>query len=358
MNEQEYYRRHLRNIRRSSRRIRAMLEKSYGDLGREIASQKFVSPATFTWAKNATLTKRVDLILGQQNFRLKNEITRSIISEWKLASEKNDELTREFLGESYVYPKAKKQLFQANTEALNAFIHRTDTNQFNLSKRVWNLTKETKTQLKFHIGQGIATGKSASEISRDIRNVLVEPDRLYRRVKDKKTGKLVLSKPAKLYKPGPGVYRSSYKNALRLAANETSMAYRSSDYVRRTQLPFVAGVKVNLSASHSVTDICDDMKGVYPKEFRFTGWHPGCWCYTTTILMKKKEFVKYLKTGKLDKRMYVNKIPIKAERYVNKHANKINKMKNKPYWTENFNKKIKLKSSIGKTRSLGELELK
>ena len=357
MDEQEYLAKHLRNIRRNSRRIRVLLEKSYAKLGKEIASQKFVSPATFAWSKNEKLAKRVDLILGQQNVGLKNEITRSIISEWKLASEKNDELVKKYIGDTYVYHKARKELFQANTEALNAFLLRTDTNQFNLSKRVWNLTKETKAQLKYHIGQGIATGKGASEISRDIRNVLVEPNRLYRRIRDK-TGKLVLSKPAKLYKPGSGVYRSSYKNALRLASNEMNLSYRKSDFVRRSQLPFIAGQKVNLSGSHPVYDICDEMKGVYPKDFQFSGWHVGCFCYTTSILMEKKKFIKYLKTGKIDKRLYVNKIPIKAERYVNKHANKIGKMKNKPYWTENFTQKIKLKDSIGQTRSLKDLELK
>ena len=314
MDEREYLAKHLRNMRRNSRRIRALLEKSYAKLGKEITRQKFVSPTTFTWSKNEKLAKRVDLILGQQNFRLKNEITRSIISEWRLASEKNDELVRKYLGDTYVYQKARKELFQANTEALNAFILRTDTNQFNLSKRVWNLTKETKAQLKYHIGQGIATGKPAAEISRDIRNVLVEPDRLYRRVKDKKTGKLVLTKPAKAYKPGTGMYRSSYKNALRLASNEMNLSYRTSDFARRKQLPFIAGQKVNLSGSHPVYDICDEMKGVYPKDFYFSGWHVGCFCYTTSILMKKEKFIKYLKTGKIDKRMYVNKIPIKAER--------------------------------------------
>ena len=282
MDERKYLARHLRNMRRNSRRVRALLEKSYAKLGREIASQKFVSPTTFAWSKNVKLAKRVDLILGQQNFRLKNEITRSIISEWKLASEKNDELVRKYLGDTYVYQKARKELFQANTEALNAFLLRTDTNQFNLSKRVWNLTKDTKAQLKYHIGQGIATGKPAAEISRDIRNVLVEPNRLYRRVRDK-TDKLVLSKPAKLYKPGSGVYRSSYKNALRLAITETNMAYRTSDFVRRNQLPFIVGYKVNLSGSHPMTDICDDMKGVYPKEFRFVGWHPHCYDKETEV---------------------------------------------------------------------------
>ncbi len=355
MDEKEYYARHLRNMRRNSRRVRALLEKSYTELGREIASHKFINPARFTWAQNKKLGDRVDIILGKQSIRLESEISRSVISEWMLASQKNDELARAYIKNIYISNKIRKEIFQTNTEALNAFIARTDTNQFNLSKRVWRLTNETKSQLKFHISQGIATGKDAAEISRDVRNILVEPNRLYRRVRDE-TGKLVLSRPAKAYKPGAGVYRSSYKNALRLAATETNMAYRASDYMRRKQLPFVAGYKVNLSGQHKVYDICDEMKGSYPKEFKFVGWHPHCLCYTTSILMKEDKFIKYLKTGKIDKKLYVDKIPIKAERYVNKNVSKIAKMKNKPYWTENFNKDLKLKSSIGKSRRLVELQ--
>lgn len=353
MDEKEYYARHLRNMRRNSRRIRTLLEKSYTELGREVASHKFINPARFTWAKNKMLGDRVELILGRQSVRLESEITRGVISEWMLASQKNDQLAKSYIRNIYVSNKIRKEIFQTNTEALNAFIKRTDTNQFNLSKRVWRLTKETKAQLKFHISQGIATGKDAGEISRDIRNILVEPNRLYRRVRAE-TGELVLSRPAKAYKPGAGVYRSSYKNALRLTATETNMAYRASDYIRRKQLPFVAGYKVNLSGQHKVYDICDEMKGIYPKDYRFVGFHPHCLCYTTSILMKKDKFIKYLKTGKIDKKFYVDKIPIKAERFVNKNASKIAKMKSKPYWTENFDEKLKLKPSVGKARAVIE----
>ena len=36
-------------------------------------------------------------------------------------------------------------------------------------------------------------------------------------------------------------------------------------------------------------DICDELKGKYPKDFKFVGWHPHCRCYATSILKSDEE---------------------------------------------------------------------
>ena len=136
---------------------------------------------------------------------------------------------------------------------------------------------------------GIGEGRSAAELSRDVRRYLNHPERLFRRVRDKH-GNLVLSQAAKAFNPGQGVYRSSFKNARRLTATETNMAYRKADNERWQQLFFVVGFEVKLSNNHSIngvpfTDICDELAGKYPKTFVFTGWHPLCRCYTVPILI-------------------------------------------------------------------------
>ena len=53
-----------------------------------------------------------------------------------------------------------------------------------------------------------------------------------------------LSKAAAAYHPGRGVYRSSYKNALRLTATENNMAYRTADHERWNDLDFVIGMEI------------------------------------------------------------------------------------------------------------------
>lgn len=116
---------------------------------------------------------------------------------------------------------------------------------------------------------------------------------MFRRVRDEH-GQLQLSKRAKAYHPGQGVYRSSYKNARRLAATETNIAYRTSDHLRWQQMDFVVGIEIHLSNNHTLNgkpfhDICDDLAGKYPKDFKFTGWHPHCRCFATSILKTPEE---------------------------------------------------------------------
>lgn len=164
-----------------------------------------------------------------------------------------------------------------------------------LSERVWNYTGQFKEEIEMALDLGIRSGKSAAEMSRDERQYLRYPDKLFRRVRDEH-GNLRLSKAAKAFHPGQGVYRSSYKNALRIAATETNMAYRTADYLRGQQLDFVVGIQVKLSGNHTLNgrpfvDICDELAGMYPKDFKFVGWHPSCRCYSVKVLKTMDEFL-------------------------------------------------------------------
>ncbi|MDR2139829.1 MAG: hypothetical protein LBP50_09815, partial [Tannerella sp.] len=155
--------------------------------------------------------------------------------------------------------------------------------RFDLSGRVWNLTGNFRNEIQQLIDGGIRDGLSADSLSRRVQKYLNEPDRLFRRVRDA-DGKLTLSKAAEGYHPGRGVYRSSYKNAMRLARTEINMAYHEQAHERWRQLDFIAGFRVVLSNAHPVYDICDELQGEYPKDFKFTGWHPQCMCHTIALI--------------------------------------------------------------------------
>lgn len=102
-----------------------------------------------------------------------------------------------------------------------------------------------------------------------------------------------MSKAAKAYHPGQGVYRSSYKNALRLTATENNIAYRTADHERWQSIPFVIGIEIKCSNNHPVYYICDELAGIFPKDFKYTGWHPFCRCYAVPVLAKQEEFLEY-----------------------------------------------------------------
>jgi len=67
------------------------------------------------------------------------------------------------------------------------------------------------------------------------------------------------------------------------------MAYRTSDHTRWQQLDFVVGIEIRTSNNHPIADICDELAGRYPKDFKFTGWHPQCRCHAVSILKTPEE---------------------------------------------------------------------
>lgn len=223
--------------------------------------------------------RRSDLLIDQLYRRVLGEVTASISYAWGRAHDKDDDLER--LARGSVATGLRRD------EALAAFIARRDGGM-SLSDRVWRSANQARQELEMAIDLGLREGQDAPALSRSVRAYLIEPERLFRRVRDMH-GELHLSKRAEAYHPGRGVYRSSYKNALRLTATETNIAYRTADYERVQELDFVRGVRVNLSKNHTLngkpfTCICDEFAGDYPKDFKFVGWHPLCRCYTTTIL--------------------------------------------------------------------------
>ena len=226
-------------------------------------------------------------------------------SQWTLANEKGNELCRQVFGdrEDELTPAMRRRYYTSNQPALEAFIGRKEGG-LGLSDRVWDYSEQFRQEIELALDAGIRDGLPATRMATRLKAYLKHPDKLFRRVRDDH-GQLRLSKAAKAYHPGRGVYRSSYKNARRLAATETNMAYRTADHLRWQQMDFVVGQRVVLSNNHTLNgkrfrDICDDLsapqgstatsgRGCYPKDFKFTGWHPLCRCHAEPILKTPEE---------------------------------------------------------------------
>lgn len=280
--------RHLNNMLKRMRSVEAMFDEAVKEAARAGASSGFSDPERpFYFDDFPAVRRKIDELIEQLHKKVVYAIEEGDHEEWLLSCEKNNELV-EAMTRSTSIPKAQiTQWKQPNLEALAAFQAR-KTNGLGLSDRVWNITEQFKQELELALDIGLGEGKSAAELSRDVRRYLNEPERLFRRVRDKH-GVLRLSKAAKAYHPGQGVYRSSYKNALRLTATENNIAYRTSDYNRWQQLDFVVGIEIRCSNNHPDYDVCDELKGKYPKDFKFTGWHPFCRCHAVPILKTAEE---------------------------------------------------------------------
>ena len=208
--------------------------------------------------------------------------------QWLFANQKNDAFLASIGDTSKVSPAKMKKWQDKNLDALKAFQER-KIEGMNLSQRVWKYVGQYKEQIELGLDVGLGEGRSAAQLARDVKENLREPNKLFRRVRDKH-GNLHLSKAAKAYHPGQGVYRSSVKNAQRLTRSEINMAYRESDFLRWQNLDFVVGFEIHRSTHEPLCKckLCERLVGRYPKTFKFKGWHPQCMCYATPILMDEE----------------------------------------------------------------------
>lgn len=175
-------------------------------------------------------------------------------------------------------------------ENIEKYVNR-KTRGLTLSNRVWRLKNGMLEQIEAALQVGISEGKSAHDIAMDLKKYLKEPDRLFRRVRDA-DGELKLSRAAKNYRPGRGVYRSSYQNALRLATNEINKAYRVAQWEQWQDIKFIVGYEVKRSNHKYDCPVCEALKGKYPKTFKWSHWHVRCRCFVVPILASMEEFLK------------------------------------------------------------------
>lgn len=268
------------------------------------------------WVRNSSVEKAIDKALLVLQTSLHQNITEFQADAWKGANIKNDDMVSRFIDGMAISSLRRDGMFRQNMEAFKGLQKEVDANGLNVSRKVWKITDQAKTNLEFYLDSGISSGRSASGISSDIRQILDKPDKRFRRVRDE-NGKLQLSKPMEDYHPGAGVYRSSRMNALRLAATTTNVAYRKADYERWQNLDFILGIEISRSPSnHGPCKICDAMVGKYPKGFQFLGFHPFCICIATPILQKPEDFADFLLDDEIPKEQLITDIPADARKFM------------------------------------------
>lgn len=238
---------------------------------------------------------------------------------WERAERKNDDFISQFIKGMSISSATKDGMFAHSLSAFEALKNDINANGFKLSDRVWNITQQTKSQLEFYLDSGVVAGRNANGISSDIRQILQNPQKRFRRIRNEK-GELVLSQPMKNYHPGQGVYRSAYKNALRTSATTTNIAYRSADYERWSKQDFILGIEIHRSANNrGPCKICDAMVGKYPKTFKFTGFHPFCICFATPITMEPEDFADFLLNETVPQGQTITDIPQAAKDFVSEN---------------------------------------
>ena len=282
--------RHYRETEAYAQAVQSLYDKAILAITRAAARGKIDPDTPFSFDMYPSVQKEMQRITEQLAERVTVVIETGSKKQWLFACDKNDAFISSIMDTSKVSKARLKKMQDRNLDALAAFQGR-KVDGMNLSQRVWKYVGQFKDQLENALDVGLGEGRSADELSRDVRQNLLDPNRLFRRVRDKR-GNLVLSKAARAFHPGRGVYRSSYKNAMRLTRSEINMAYRESDWQRWQSLDFVVGFEIHRSNHEPLCkcDTCEKLVGRYPKTFKFKGWHPQCMCYATPVLMDEETF--------------------------------------------------------------------
>lgn len=305
---------------------------------------------------------------------LYQEIKKDVENEWILSNNNNDDLVKSIFGESSIKSNLFARFFKRNKEAMDAFFARkTGKEGLSLSQKVWRYTGQFREELENCLDLAIGEGTGANKLASKIQTYLQDPDRFYRRFRVKagedengntiygrQWKRRVYDKESQGYKwiddnpkkfhPGRGVYRSSYRNAQRLARTETNIAYRTADFERWEQLDFIIGYEIKVSKNHPHYDICDELAGKYPKTFKWTGWHPNCRCFMIPVLAggdEIAEMIERIMAGEdreISQKQEIKEFPGSFSRWIRENEDRMNEAKTKgtlPYFIKDNPSAIK-----------------
>lgn len=263
---------------------------------------------------------RIDELMRFFSLDLNAIIYTGTSEEWKQSNLVQDLLANDVLRAYRVKHKDEKykKYYQTNNDALKAFRARKDKGK-TVSQKIWNQSYNFKREMEYAISSAIEKGQSAVTLSKRISKYLHDFPSLCDDYKER-YGEAVDCKDCE--------YRS-----IRLARSEINMAYRVAEQTRWEQMDFIKGYEIKLSHSHPKRDVCDLLIGIYPKWFKWTGWHPNDLCYVVPIVMSDTEW--YSGKGREIKDM-----PRNFKYWIYDNTERIEKAKQNgtlPYWIkDNF----------------------
>lgn len=154
--------------------------------------------------------------------------------------------------------------YTRNAQKIFKDITKRNMKGLNPSDKIWDLTNRTEQDLKRIVANGIGAGDNPAVIARRIKKY-ISPG---------KASELGVQ-------TGPGVYRSAYSNAMRLARTEMNKTYAKATAQFAKGKPWVKGITITLSPQHAGDDECDEYAGetVSPADFaKLVPFHPHCMC--------------------------------------------------------------------------------
>lgn len=285
------------------------------------------------------LNRQIEGVRKQFQERLNHIILSSMRSQWLTAHRQLDALFRAVYPN--VPPSLNGSLYSRDVAVWNGLRNRQLFEGRTLSGRIWKLSHQYKRDIVDTLQIGLASGDNVRQLAmrlerytRDANEKLIDINKL--------TNKEIHSEMMRREnrRRRQGSMGSTYKDAKRLAGNETNIAYREATQSRYWN-PEILGFRIHLSNAHPRHDICDNLVGDYPTWFKWNGWHPNCLCYTTTILMDEKDSLEYRKAlarrETPTRKGVVDDVPEGFRRYMIDNYERMSNWNSQPYFMQDNN---------------------
>lgn len=304
----------------------SQVQSIYDRIAKEMAiavdSASYDGSVEFLFREYPELNQIVNKLMSGYVSQMNGLIYSGTSNEWKESNIMQDLLARKVL-RAYDFEKGGdkyQRYFQPNTDALKAFQQRVDRGK-NLSQKLWVQSQALKKEMEQTISTAIERGQSAVVLSKRISKYLSDFPSMKADYAEK-------------YGKAVSCHDCQYAS-IRLARTEINMAYRKAEQTRWQQFDFILGYEVKLSKRHPAPDICDDLLGIYPKDFVFLGWHPNCMCYIVPIVMSDEEYYGSLS---IQKSAIISRTPKNFNNWVRNNRSRIGKAEKLPYFLKDNRK--------------------
>lgn len=165
---------HYKTTDQYAKAVERIMVATTTEISGMVAKKDIDNDKPFKFSDYPAIQKEVNRAVDDMAKSITVTIERGSRKEWLSASQKNDAFIQSVMNTSKVSKARLSKMQDKNLDALAAFQSR-KVEGMDLSQRVWKYAGQFKDQIEQCIDVGLGEGRSADELSRDVRQNLKDP---------------------------------------------------------------------------------------------------------------------------------------------------------------------------------------
>lgn len=162
---------HYRQTEQYTQAVDALFDKATAEIARAAAKGKYDPDKPFSFDDYPSVKAVMQSVTKQLASRITTVIETGSKKQWLFACSKNDGFISSILDTSKLSKAQLKKMQDQNLDALKTFQGR-KVEGMNLSQRIWKYVGQYREQLEAALDAGLGEGRSAAQLSRDVRQNL------------------------------------------------------------------------------------------------------------------------------------------------------------------------------------------